>query len=78
MTANEASELGVIEDHWRNLRIAGTKENYAPPPDQATWFKLPSVKLENGAGIYGNGDEVGIATKWDAPSVFEGIGMVLL
>jgi AAA domain len=73
MTGEEAEQLSITE-HWRYLRVAGTKENYAPPPDRAMWFQKVSLRLENPAGIYDLGDEVGAVIRWMPPSPFEGLG----
>jgi hypothetical protein len=79
MTADEASALNLnTNEAWRHLRIAGTKANYAPPPDKATWFRLASVALGNPADIYQDGDEVGVATPWQAPAAFDGIDLPTL
>ena len=67
MTKEEADAL-KIADRWRHIRIVGSKENYAPPPDLATWFKLESVRLGNSADVYPDGDEIGVATTWTAPA----------
>ena len=72
MTPDEAQKLN-IKDPWRYARIAGTKENYAPPPDRATWFRLASVELGNGTPEYPDGDNVGVATTWQARPMFEGM-----
>ena len=72
MDPETAKALGQTEA-WRFTRIAGTKENYAPPPDKATWFKLESVHLDNPSGIYDDGDGVAVATPWTPPSPFEGV-----
>jgi hypothetical protein len=34
-----------ITDAWRYIRIAASKENYAPPPEKSPWFKLISISL---------------------------------
>lgn len=72
MDPDTAERLGVDEP-WRYTRIAGTKENYAPPPDKATWFKLESQELGNPAGIYEHGDNVAVAVPWAPPSPFAGL-----
>jgi hypothetical protein len=72
MTAEEANKLN-ISDGWRYVRVAGTKANYAPPPDRATWFRLVSTSLYNPAGIYTDGDEVGVAEIWQPRAMFNGI-----
>lgn len=67
MTAEEAKKLRIA-DPWRYLRIAGTKANFAPPPAEATWFRLASISLGNGTGIHPAGDELGVAETWERRS----------
>jgi hypothetical protein len=62
-----------LEDHWRYIRITGSKENYAPPPEDSTWFKLESVSLENGTEAYPAGDNMAVATIFTMRSTFEGL-----
>ena len=71
MTPDEAKALGLGADAWRYSRIAGSKENYAPPPDKATWFKLESVALGNGTDDYKEGDNVQVTMPWLPPAVFD-------
>jgi hypothetical protein len=79
MTVEEANALGVpVAEKWRYLRIADTKANYAPPPESAVWFRLASEPLGNAAGIYADGDEIGVAVPWSPPSAFEGIELALI
>jgi hypothetical protein len=74
MTAEEAEALGIeADDVYRYSRVAGTKENYAPPPERATWYKFESHDLGNGAGIYPDGDNVHAVTRWTPPDVFAGL-----
>jgi hypothetical protein len=74
MTSTEAEELKVpAAEAWRYSRIASSKENYAPPPDRATWYKFESVKLANGTELYPDGDSVQVVTPWTPPSAFEGL-----
>jgi hypothetical protein len=40
------------------IRLDSAKVNVAPNSQKATWFKLVSVKLNNGTMQYPNGDEV--------------------
>ena len=61
-----------VDDPWRYTRIAGSKENYAPPSDRVTWFKLVSVRLNNRTDDYPEGDSVGVATIWQPRPTFEG------
>src|SRR5580704_13897876 len=72
MTSEVADKL-KISDPWRYIRIAGSKENYAPPPDKTSWFKLVSVLLGNPTDAYPDGDDVGVATAWQARGMFEGM-----
>ena len=59
MDKKEAESFGVaINEVWRYSRISGSKENYAPPPELSTWYKLESVQLGNGAGLYLDGDSL--------------------
>jgi hypothetical protein len=69
----EVAEKMKISDPWRYTRIAGSKENYAPPPEKTAWFKLISVLLGNGTDAYPDGDDVAVATSWQARPMFEGM-----
>jgi hypothetical protein len=74
MLAEQGQQLKIPHNQvWRYSRIAGSKENYAPPPEFTTWYELKSVQLDNAEGIYEEGDNIGVATVWDAPDVFEGL-----
>jgi hypothetical protein len=74
MSAKEAEDLGLPpRQAWRYSRIAGTKENYAPPPELATWFKLESVALNNGDELYPEGDNLQVITVWEPPTAFAGL-----
>ncbi len=78
MTPEEAKPLGVEREAWRYSRIAGSKENYAPPPDKAAWFRLASVPLGNGNAEYPDGDVIQVTTTWSPPAIFEGIDAATL
>jgi hypothetical protein len=71
--APEVAEKMKLPDPWRYIRITGSKENYAPPPDTSKWFKLESVALGNVDEVYTDGDEIGVATTWNPPAIFEGM-----
>jgi hypothetical protein len=74
MSGEEARRLDISdEDKWRFIRVAGSKENYAPPPEKSTWFKLESVKLENPNEEYPAGDNIGVATMWAPPKMCDGM-----
>lgn len=74
MTQDEAEALN-IEEGWRYIRIKGSKENYAPPPDKATWYMLASVPLGNQSELYPDGDNIAVATTWAPPSPWDGLPM---
>jgi hypothetical protein len=69
----EAAQKMNITDPWRYICIAGSKENYAPPAEKATWFKLIGVPLGNATECYPEGDEVAVAVIWQRRSMFEGM-----
>lgn len=71
----EVAESLQIKEYWRYTRIVGSKENYAPPPDKATWFRLESVELGNATDEYPEGDNIGVATTWTPPSPWAGVPM---
>jgi hypothetical protein len=74
MDAETAGQLGIPpEEAWRYLRIAGSKENYAPPLDKAVWFRKVSIELGNGDAAYPDGDEVGVVAPWQPPGAFDGL-----
>ena len=71
---DEKTATGLkIKDSWRYMRISGSKENYAPPPDRSTWFKLETVALHNVSDLYPEGDCMGVATRYTAPSAYFGL-----
>ena len=79
MTTKQAKELGLPErQSWRYSRIAGTKENYAPPPELTTWYKLKSIDLGNADELYTEGDNLQVATAWIPPSSFEGLSLSII
>jgi hypothetical protein len=74
--ADEGAAMGLglpPAEAWRYLWVAGSKENYAPPLSDRMWFRKVSIPLNNPAGIYTKGDEVGAVERWDPPAAFEGL-----
>lgn len=71
----QLAEKMNITAPWRYTRIAGSKENFAPPPERASWFRLVSVDLGNTAvdPLYPEGDNVAVATTWQPRPLFEGM-----
>jgi hypothetical protein len=72
MTPEEGAKR-QINDPWRYIRIASSKENYAPPQDEEKWYRLVSVPLGNSTNEYPEGDEVAVATVWKPRPLFEGM-----
>jgi hypothetical protein len=69
----DIAEKMKITDAWRYIKIAGSKENYAPPPEKSSWFKLIGIPLGNATNEYPEGDDVAVATTWQARPMFEGM-----
>lgn len=60
MTAEQARTLGAPEsERWRYFNVQDDKHSRAPA-EQARWFEILSVSLENG-------DSVGVASPWTPP-----------
>lgn len=76
--APDVAEKMEIKDPWRYIRVAGSKENYAPPPERAKWYRLASVQLGNGTDDYPDGDSIAVATPWQARPMFEGMDATAL
>ena len=68
MSKEEAKNFDIEEgERRRYIRSDNGKSNMTRPADKADWYRLESVELGNsGFGSVG-GDEVGVATKWEAP-----------
>ena len=70
MTEREA-ESAEIESRERGyyFRCDIGKANLTPPADQADWFKLVSVDLENPGpdADWGSGDHIGVVQAWNYP-----------
>jgi hypothetical protein len=76
MIDKEAEAFGIDpRQSWRHVKIAATKENYAPPPELASWFRLEGVALNNSDDLYPNGDHVQVMTAWKPPSAFAGLAL---
>jgi hypothetical protein len=66
MTPDEAEKVGVAAEEARFFfRVDNDKANLAPP-GATTWYRMNNVDLDNG-------DSVGVACRWKAPDLFEGI-----
>jgi hypothetical protein len=72
MSTEDALQFGIPSaEAWRFFYLSGSKENYAPPFMDRVWFEKVSVKLDNPAGIYTDGDEVGVVVRWTPPALFK-------
>jgi AAA domain len=79
MSLEESETFGISEEERRRLvRLDSGKVNLAPAAAKATWFRLVSVNLGNGAGIYPEGDNVQAVEPWEPPDMWEGLSHVLL
>jgi hypothetical protein len=66
MTPEEAGMAGIPTDQIGfYFRTQNDKANLAPP-EKAEWFRMNNVGLANG-------DQVGVATPWKWPELFDGI-----
>jgi hypothetical protein len=72
MPPEMAEKMNII-DPWRHIRLAGSKENYAPPPERGTWYRLAGVSLGNATEQYPDGDSVAVATMWQPRPLFAGM-----
>jgi len=71
MTDDEAKKAGV-DNRRAYFRVNNGKSNMAPSSENATWFHLQSVDLQN-RGPYEDGDSVGVVTDWKWPDPTEGV-----
>ena len=73
MRQEEAERFGIEEVEARqHFRVNDGKANLAPP-ESATWRRMESVALGNGAGLWPEGDHVGVCIIWTPPDAFEGM-----
>lgn len=71
MTKDEAEKFGV-QNRMFYFRVDNGKSSMAPPAENATWFFLASVELNNDPlGLAG--DQVGVVTAWEPPEAFDGV-----
>jgi hypothetical protein len=72
MSEQEAQAFNVSESERRSLvRLDSAKVNLCPA-QEARWFRLIGVALDNGNDVYRNGDEVGTVEPWKPPALFDG------
>lgn len=74
MTEDEAQVFNLTPEERRRLvRLDDLKMNYAQKAAEAKWIKLESVRLGNITDEYPYGDNVQVATVWDAPEAMDGL-----
>lgn len=71
MTSEEAKKAGV-ENRRSYFRVNNGKSNMSPSSENAMWFHMHSVDLEN-RGRYLNGDSIGVVTEWKLPDPLEDV-----
>lgn len=68
MTKEEAQEAAIKPEHASfYFRTVNDKANLSPP-EAAEWYRMNNVDLENG-------DEVGVACRWEWPNLFDGLSV---
>lgn len=61
MTESDAESFGVPKEKRRwFVRFDDAKSNISPPADKTDWFQFNSISLGNGAGLYPDGDSIGV------------------
>lgn len=79
MSEQEAATFGVGEQERRSLiRMDSGKVNIAPPAAGAQWFRLVSVRLDNGTDLYPHGDEVQTVEPWSPPNLWRDLPVITL
>lgn len=79
MTAEEAGKLGIEEDErWQYIRHDNAKSNMAPAAGVADWYRLVSVKIDNGDDEYPDGDHVQAVEAWSPPSPWDGLPWTMI
>jgi hypothetical protein len=76
MTEAEARDAKVEDNHKLYFRINDGKVNMSPPAETSEWIKIEDVSLDNDpAPIDPKPDQVGVATRWEWPDLFDGISL---
>ena len=65
MSEDEQAKAGV-ENRRSFFRVENGKANLTPAADKADWHQLISIEL-------GNGDNLGVVTRWSWPNAFDGV-----
>jgi hypothetical protein len=79
MTEDEAKMFGISEiDRHHYVRLDPAKVNLVTKSQNATWFKLVGVRLNNGTCDYPNGDEVQTVEPWNPPDIWANLSTAAL
>jgi AAA domain len=79
MSSDEAQKFGVAEEERRQfIRYDKAKVNLLRAGGTIKWFKLVSIRLDNGTKLYPNGDEVQTVELWSPPQTWAGLDNDLL
>jgi hypothetical protein len=79
MTSQEAQTFNVPEaDRRRYVRLDDGKLNLTFASADATWFRLASVRLDNGTADYPDGDDVQTVEPWSPPATWAGLSGALI
>jgi hypothetical protein len=71
MTETEAESLNIpTKERYTYVRIDDAKTNLSQRTDEARWFKLDTVELNNPTRDYPHGDKVVAIVPWRAPKLF--------
>jgi hypothetical protein len=75
MSPGDAAHYGISETERHSyVRVDHGKVNIIAPRDHALWFRLRSVRLNNGTPQYPAGDEVQVAERWKPPDPWDLVG----
>jgi hypothetical protein len=70
MSKDEIAKAGIDEKYRRYyFRADSERANLSPPAENAEWFKLVSVDLGNSGMAGVPGDEIGVVTAWEFPTI---------
>ena len=78
MSEDEAKKMGVPNErrHWY-VRFDDAKSNITAPAEKTLWLKFKSINIMNGAGLYPDGDSVGVLDHISVDDIKKETGDVL-
>jgi hypothetical protein len=79
MSEDEAKTFGISTgERHEYVRLDSAKVNIVRHGRKTTWFRLVSVRLDNGNAQYPNGDEVQTVEPWSPPDTWADLPTALL